>query len=55
MLRRSAGPSRAELADVFVHEKGLCESDQVGPGTRIWAFAHVTAGAVIGRDCNIYT
>lgn len=38
---------------VFVHEKGLCDSDQVGDGTRIWAFAHVLGGAVIGRNCNI--
>ncbi len=38
---------------VFVHPFGLCESDQVGGGTRIWAFAHVMAGAVVGRDCNV--
>ena len=38
---------------VFVHDKGLCESDSVGPGTRIWAFAHVLDGASIGRKCNI--
>ena len=38
---------------VFVHPQGLCESDHVGTGTRIWAFAHVLAGAKIGRDCNI--
>ncbi len=38
---------------VFVHELGLCESDSVGPGTRVWAFAHVLAGAVVGADCNI--
>jgi acetyltransferase-like isoleucine patch superfamily enzyme len=25
----------------------------VGPGTRIWAFAHVLPGAQIGADCNI--
>jgi acetyltransferase-like isoleucine patch superfamily enzyme len=31
----------------------LCDSDDVGAGTRIWAFAHVMAGASIGRDCNI--
>ena len=29
------------------------ETDQIGPGTRIWAFAHVLRGAVIGADCNI--
>lgn len=37
----------------FVHERGLCESSRVGGGTRIWAFAHVLPGAVIGEDCNI--
>ncbi len=39
--------------DVFVHPKGLCESTEVGKGTRVWAFAHVLAGAVIGEACNI--
>src|SRR5215469_11293422 len=40
-------------AAVFVHPNALCESDEVGAGTQIWAFAHVMKGAVIGRDCNI--
>ena len=31
----------------------LCESDSVGAGTRVWAFAHVLAGAVIGARCNV--
>ena len=39
--------------DVFVHSHGLCESDDVGPRTRIWAFAHVMKNAKIGSDCNI--
>jgi UDP-2-acetamido-3-amino-2,3-dideoxy-glucuronate N-acetyltransferase len=38
---------------VRVHPRGLCESETVGEGTRVWAFAHVMAGARIGRDCNI--
>ena len=38
---------------VFVHAAGICESNNVGEGTRIWAFAHVLPGAHIGRDCNI--
>jgi acetyltransferase-like isoleucine patch superfamily enzyme len=37
----------------FVHDKALCESTSVGSGTRVWAFAHVLPGAVIGEDCNI--
>jgi UDP-2-acetamido-3-amino-2,3-dideoxy-glucuronate N-acetyltransferase len=40
-------------SDVFVHPLALCESEEVGAGTRIWAFAHVMKGAVIGDDCNI--
>jgi UDP-2-acetamido-3-amino-2,3-dideoxy-glucuronate N-acetyltransferase len=38
---------------VFVHPQGINESDRVGAGTRIWAFAHVLPGAQIGADCNI--
>jgi UDP-2-acetamido-3-amino-2,3-dideoxy-glucuronate N-acetyltransferase len=38
---------------VFVHPQGICDSDSVGDGTRIWAFAHVLAGSQVGRDCNV--
>lgn len=37
----------------FVHPQGICETESIGPGTTIWAFAHVLPGAVIGRDVNI--
>ncbi len=37
----------------FLHEKGMCESTQVGENTRIWACAHVSEGAVVGSGCNI--
>ena len=40
-------------AEVFVHPQGLCESEAVGGGTRVWAFAHVLPGAKIGSGCNI--
>jgi len=37
-----------------VHSHALVESGVViGARTRIWAFAHVLPGAVIGEDCNI--
>lgn len=42
-----------DVAGVFVHPRGLCESDAVGPGTRVWAFAHVLPGARVGAGCNI--
>ena len=38
---------------VFVHPQGLCDSEDVGDGTRVWAFAHVLKGARVGRDCNV--
>jgi acetyltransferase-like isoleucine patch superfamily enzyme len=41
------------LTDVFVHEKAICESRSVGPGTRVWAFAHVMEDARVGRGCNV--
>ncbi len=40
-------------ASVYIHPKALVESDQIGARTRVWAFAHVMKGAVIGSDCNI--
>jgi UDP-2-acetamido-3-amino-2,3-dideoxy-glucuronate N-acetyltransferase len=39
--------------DVFVHPLALCESSSIGRGTRVWAFAHVMPGAVIGTGCNV--
>lgn len=38
---------------VYVHPTAICDSTDIGEGTRIWAFAHVLDGAVIGRNCNI--
>jgi acetyltransferase-like isoleucine patch superfamily enzyme/dTDP-4-dehydrorhamnose 3,5-epimerase-like enzyme len=35
------------------HSTAIIESEQIGAGTRIWAFAHVLPKARIGADCNI--
>lgn len=41
-------------SDVFVHPKAIVDEDAVvGLGTRVWAFAHIVRGAIIGEDCNI--
>lgn len=37
----------------YKHDQAMVESDKIGEGTRIWAFAHVLPGARIGADCNI--
>lgn len=41
------------MADPFVHPQGICESQNVGQDTTIWAFAHVLPGAVIGASVNV--
>lgn len=40
-------------ASPFIHEKALVETDHIGEGTRIWAFAHILKNVVIGSHCNI--
>ena len=40
-------------AGVYRDPHAIVDARSIGEGTRIWAFAHVLAGAVIGRDCNI--
>ena len=37
----------------FVHHAALVETEDIGAGTRIWAFAPVMQGAHVGTDCNI--
>lgn len=41
------------MNNYYTHPQAICESSSVGENTRIWAFAHVLPGAVIGTDCNI--
>ena len=43
----------ASVPSVQIHPNALCETEHVGAGTRIWAFAHLLAGAQVGSDCNI--
>lgn len=49
-MRAQATPTT--LAD-FRHDWSLCESTQIGPGTRVLAFTHVLPGARIGAECII--
>ena len=40
-------------SNFYLHKNALCESDNIGDRTKVWAFAHVLPGAHIGSDCNI--
>lgn len=38
----------------FIHPHALVDLGvAIGSGTRVWAFAHLVKGAVVGSDCNI--
>ncbi|MBN1959561.1 MAG: N-acetyltransferase [Deltaproteobacteria bacterium] len=51
--RKQPHPKDHEKA-FFVHPKSIIDKGaQIGLRTRIWAFAHVLNGAIIGSDCNI--
>lgn len=54
-----ANPSRLtkkqrEEKDYFAHESTFVDDGaQVGRGTKIWHFSHISSGAKIGQDCRI--
>ena len=38
----------------MIHPKAIVEDlNAIGPGTNVWAFAHVMAGARVGSHCNL--
>jgi UDP-2-acetamido-3-amino-2,3-dideoxy-glucuronate N-acetyltransferase len=41
------------MTEVFIHELALCESDKLGAGTRILAFARVLADVQLGTSCEV--
>ena len=53
--RRAAGNGAARQAPggFYKHPLALVETEKIGPGTRVWAWAHVMPGARLGAECNI--
>ena len=43
----------AASARVYVHPSAICECEQIGEGTRVWAFAHVMDGAIVGSSLKV--
>lgn len=41
------------MSSPSAHPSAIVESEQIGEGTRIWAFVHILPGASIGADCNV--
>lgn len=41
------------MDETFIHPMAIVETQYIGQGTRIWAFAHVMKNVPIGVNCNI--
>lgn len=41
------------MSEPFIHATAIVETDDIGEGTRVWAYAHVLEGARVGRNCNV--
>lgn len=42
------------MTNYFIHPNAIIETGvKIGKGSRIWAFAHILPGAIIGENCNI--
>ena len=47
-------PGDYEPIRFFRHPQALVDTGtSIGKGTRVWAFAHILTGAIIGEECNI--
>lgn len=53
MLSGKGGQELSQINSVFIHSHAICESENIGQGSRIWAFAHILPGAIIGNDVNV--
>jgi len=55
MLRgqEPASSDGSAAARSFRHPAAIVETNAIGDGTRIWAFAHILPGARVGAGCNI--
>src|SRR5438132_1151732 len=44
----------SEGGKYFVHPRGMVDDGaEIGPGSRVWAHAHVMKGARVGARCNL--
>ena len=42
------------MSDYFRHETAIVDAGvEIGPGSKIWHFAHILSGSKIGANCNL--
>lgn len=53
-IRRNGGCTVDKPQNYYVHPSACVDDGaQIGPGTKIWHFCHISAGSRIGGDCTI--
>jgi acetyltransferase-like isoleucine patch superfamily enzyme len=53
VIRVAGGYEQGDMP-ASIHSHALIdEGVKIGSGTRVWAFAHILRGAIVGEDCNI--
>ena len=46
-------PNLFKMKKYFHHETAIVETDQIGEGTKIWAWTHISKEVKIGNNCVI--
>ena len=41
------------MSEAYLHPMALVETENIGVGTYVWAFAHIMKDVTIGNNCNI--
>ncbi|GIO88496.1 hypothetical protein J25TS5_54280 [Paenibacillus faecis] len=41
------------MTNYYKHPNAIVETCKIGENTRVWAFAHILPGAVLGSNCNV--
>jgi UDP-2-acetamido-3-amino-2,3-dideoxy-glucuronate N-acetyltransferase len=41
------------MKNYFSHETSIVETNDIGEGTKIWAFSHICKESIIGKNCVI--
>jgi UDP-2-acetamido-3-amino-2,3-dideoxy-glucuronate N-acetyltransferase len=46
-------PDLHKMNNYFYHETAIIETSEIGEGTKVWAWAHLSKGSKIGKNCMI--
>lgn len=52
-VSRAAAEALGVDPTAFIHEKAHVEGSRIGARTKVWQFASVTRGTVLGEDCSV--